>query len=382
MARQNPDKLRKTILWLHRYLGLASLLFLLLASLTGSLLVFKEPLDAALNRDLFVVAQQGPVIAAAALADQVQKHHPEFSVTMAPMQLKPGEAAAMSVSGKPDLGYSQIFVDPHNGMIIGTRDVKPGWGRRHLVEGIFTFHYTLLAGTFGRWLMGIIAILWLIGNIAGFYLTLPSGPPFWRRWKLNWRINRGTKFPRFCLDTHRAGSLWLFPVLMILALTSVEMNFYDELFVPALNALGKAPASPFDVGARAVTPHRAAQTFQSAEALTRAAANDHPGWQPAFANYFPRLGLFSVAYVKAQADTYSRLGPVAYYVDDISGKLVYRDDPYREGARGLVARSLYPLHSGRIYGATTKAIIFITGLFTAILSATGLYLWWWRRRLR
>lgn len=365
--------------WLHRYLGLVSLAFLFLAGLTGSILVFKEPLDAALNRDLFVVAPKGSPLAPATLADLVQKRHPEFVITMAPLQIEPGRAAVMSVARMADA--TEIFVDPYTGEIIGSRAERPGFDRRHIVSAIFTLHYTLLAGTIGRWLMGGVAIVWLIANIAGLYLTLPSGPPFWHRWKLNWRINRGTKFPRFCLDSHRAGGLWLFPVLIILAVTSIEMNFYEELFVPAMNALWKPPATPFDPGTAKVAPHQPSLTFASAVEKTRTAAADHPGWLPAFANYFPQLGLYSVSYVKAGADNYSRLGPAAYYVDDRSGALTFRDDPYREGARGLVARSLYPLHSGRIFGAVTEALVFLGGLLTAILSATGLYLWWWRRRL-
>src|SRR5690606_38462952 len=40
----------------------------------------------------------------------------------------------------------------------------------------------------------------------------------------------------------------------------------------------------------------------------------------------------------------------------------------------------YPLHSGRVFGLAGKAVVSIAGIGTTILCATGVWLWWRRRR--
>lgn len=364
---------------LHKYFGLVLLLFLLVEGVTGAVLVFHDPLDETLNRDLFLTHSQGPVRPAAALADALQRAHPQWHITETLLQVASGHTVPMQV--RMPSGAQQVFVDPHTGAIVGQRSPGPGWDRRHIMEGLLEFHGNWMMGTFGRWLIGMVAVGWVLTNLIGLYLSFPVTGPFWSRWMKNWRINRGTKLLRFTLDVHRAGSLWLFLGLMILAITSVEINFYTELFAPVVNALWHPSPTPFDAGAPRPAPGRVARLSfsQAVQTATRQAAI-HPGWQASFMTHSGRMGLYGVSFVRPGADTYSRLGPVAYYVDDVSGKVSYTDDPYHEGAHGLVVRSLYPLHSGRVFGWPTRILVLILGLFTAILSISGGYLWWRKRK--
>ncbi len=157
------------------------------------------------------------------------------------------------------------------------------------------------------------------------------------------------------------------------------MNFYDELFVPFTNAVWTREPTPFDNApvARSVVP---VLTFSQASRLAEPlAAQDHPAWVPAFATYGPQTGLYGVSFIRPGTDTYSALGPVAYYLDGRSGKLVYRDDPYNDGTRGAFMRSLYPLHAGRILGWPTRFLVLLLGIAVTVLSITGLYVWWRRR---
>ena len=372
-----------TLVWLHRYSGLAILLFLIFAGVTGSILVFRAPLDAALNPDLFDADTTHVTAAPAARVDAVARAHPDWRITQAPLLIESGRSLALRVapaqSGKP-LGYDEVFIAPQDGHVIGTRQVTPGWGRRGLVDALFQFHFNLLAGTFGRWFMGAVAILWLLSNLVGLYLTFPRNRPFWKNWGRMWRIHRNTRPARFCLELHRAGGLWLFIGFLVLSITSVEMNFYDELFVPFTNAVWRRAPTPFDKApaARSVAPMLTfSQALDLAEPL---AAEDHPGWIAAFATYEPQLGLVGVSFIRPGSDTYSVLGPVAYYLDESSGKPIYRDDPYNDGSRGAFMRSLYPLHAGRILGWPTRIYVLLLGIGTVVLSITGLYVWWRRRR--
>ena len=48
--------MRALLLLIHRYSGLVTLVFLAIAALTGCTLVFRGPIDRALNQDLFAAS--------------------------------------------------------------------------------------------------------------------------------------------------------------------------------------------------------------------------------------------------------------------------------------------------------------------------------------
>ncbi|MFB6261699.1 MAG: PepSY domain-containing protein, partial [Thiohalorhabdaceae bacterium] len=65
-----------------------------------------------------------------------------------------------------------------------------------------------------------------------------------------------------------------------------------------------------------------------------------------------------------------------------SQKVLAAYDMHRAGAGHVAIDHLYPLHIGS-YGATvTRTVHFVVGLLPALFFATGLYLWWRRRRMR
>lgn len=369
----------------HKYLGLATLLFLVLAGLTGSLLVFKADLDEALNPDLFR-ARAGPVLPAAELAHRLEAERPDLRVVRLPLNPRSGHAVVLGVVGRDGAQppFDQVFVDPTDGRLIGVRKDAPGWSRRGLMQGVYQLHYTLLAGTPGRWLMGAVATGWLVGNVVGFYLTLPRGGPFWRKWRPLWTVKSGVSLPRLLLDLHRASGLWLIAFVLVLSLTSAALNFYDEAVEPAAIALSPPGPSPFDPGRPTLPPgHTPRIGFAPALGAARAAAaRERPGWRPVTALYVPDRGLYGVTFTRSGRDDYAGLGPVAYYFADDDGRFAYRDDPGRDSAGRAVLRSIYPLHSGQVFGWPTRLLVMVLGLATAEMALTGVYVWWKKRKPR
>ena len=378
-------RVRQFWISVHRWLGLATLAFLLVAAITGCFLCVDPRVDAALNPDLFDSRGTGPLLAPIAAAERFERAHPNIVVTRVPLHPAPGRTIQLDVaprSAGTRLGFDQLFLDPHGGAIAGVRENRAGWGRRHIVQGVFRFHYTLLAGNWGRWLMGVAALGWLIGNAVGLYITFPAAGPFWRQWKKSWTISRGARLRRFMLELHRASGLWLLAGAMVLAFTSVAMNFYDEAFIPIVDRLSPARPSPFD---RPASPAGAAPRIDFADALGKAsavAAQRRLDWQPATIAWLPDRRLYEVSFTDDGVENYHRLGPVSYYLDGASGRLVYADDPYRDSAGRKLTRSLYPLHSGSVAGAAGIAIIFLLGLATAEMCITGAYTWWKKRQSR
>lgn len=369
---------------IHRYSGLAMMLFLAVAAATGCLLCFEKPLDAWLNPELF--RPSGP-----ALVDPVQavvrleRDHPELVATYFPVHAAPGHNLTVSVAaapGRPPLGYDQIFLDRASGTVTGVRATAPGWDRPHLMRGVYMLHYTLLAGTWGRWLMGLVALVWLVSNLVGIYLTLPLRPPFWRNWRRIWTFRWSSPLPRLLLDLHRSSGLWLILPLTVLAFTSVAMNFFAEGLIPAVNAVSPPRPSPFDAPPLTTPVVRQVsyrQILGEGAALARAR---HLGWQPATLQFEPDRNLVGLRFSAGGVENYQALGPVTYWFNGGSGRFVYEDNPYDDSAGFALTRSLYPLHTGEMIGAPGIVLDLILGLATLGMSITGAYLWLKRRRSR
>ena len=370
-------------LWvqIHRYVGLAVLAFLTLAAVTGCLLVFRADLDRALNPDLYQAPSTGAPIGATELVHRVMLAYPDLEVTAAPLQLHAGESALMQVEarqGPPGRDVKDIFVDPATDAILGTREDHGGWDRQHLMRGIYFLHYTLLAGDLGRWFMGLMAAAWAIENLVGFYLTLPTGGPFWKRWTPFWKVNFKAKLPKVLLDLHRASGLWVFIGVLILSLTSVGLNFYSEAVDPVVMALSPPRPSPWDRPSQ--TPVGQALSYTAAaDAAIAAARHDGVKLTPASVTFDKAHDLFGVAFTHSGRMEYSRLGPVTYYIDDHTGRLVYIDSPYADSGGRKLERSLYPLHSGQVFGLATRWLVMLLGLAIVEMSVTGLIVWWKKR---
>lgn len=378
---------RRTLLTdIHRYIGLSIMLFLLIAAVTGCILCFAPQFDQALNRDLFVVeAVSGPTDPLA-IVDRLRTARPDLQIVGFPLHIRPGATIPVEVKAIPGgtpPGFDQVFLDPSNGDIVGTRDKRTGWDRRHIVEGIAQFHFNLLAGDVGRWLMGVMALAWLCGNLVGVYLTWPRKAPYLKNWCRMWRFSLKSALGRLVLDIHRSTGLWLLIGVTALAYTSVCLNFYSEAYEPTVVRISPLKRSLFDRPAPFPDGARPTLTFRDAAVLgERRGARDGSTWKPATILYRPDWNLYGVTFTHDGTLNYRALGPVYYYFDARSGALAHVVNPYDDSAGLVMIRMLYPLHSGQIGGWPTIAIIFVLGLATIEMIVTGFYVWWKKRASR
>lgn len=372
---------RSALVRLHRWAGLAIALFLVVAGLTGSVLVFREELDAWANPDLFASPARGRVLSPEALKQTVEAADPRVTVVALPLTTAAGTAARLFVLPKPDpatakphvLGFNELFVDPVDGAVLGRRDIAGCCDRATIIPFLYRLHFSLhLPGRWGVWLLGVVSILWLADCFVGAWLTLPRQGPFWPKWRPAWMIKAGTGAYRRNLDLHRAGGLWLWGVLAILALTSIALNLRREVYLPIVAIFGDVTPTPFD-RPRQRTPG-APLPLDDIAARARAVA-DARGW-PAPGPIFHSMGTGVIMVRFVGLDGEQPLGAPRLYLDDVDGRELMTIDP-GQGTLGDLALNLpLPLHSGRIAGLPGRILIAFAGVVIAMLGVTGVVIWW------
>jgi uncharacterized iron-regulated membrane protein len=387
--------LRAALVRLHRWAGLAMAAFLVVAGLTGSVIAFNHELDEWLNPELFEVASRGEAIPAFELAARVEREDPRAKVTYFPLAAEPGHSLMVSVTGrldpatgKPrDIGYSQVFFDPVTGQRLGERH----WGavrldRAHLIPFLYLLHYSLhLPERWGVWLMGVIAIAWLLDCFVGFALTLPArggqgdARPFWRRWKPSWLVKRGAGPVRFNFDLHRAAGLWLWGLLAIVALSAVYLNLQFEVFRPVISRITAISLHPIELAA---ARKRAAGTEPGvgfADVVARARRiGEERGWAAPFDVFYSQeFGAYGVGFGDHHAPG---LGVPWVFFDDGDGRVLGETVPGAGTAGDRFMQWMLPLHTGQIIGLPGRIVVCILGIAVAMLSITGVVIWARKRR--
>lgn len=357
--------------------------FLIIAGLTGSLLAFEPELDAWLNPSLFRVEQvAGPALSPSRIVERIERADPTVAVSSIVLPAAPGESVSLYVGQRPEVekapAYNQVFVDPTDGAVLGHRlRGAARLDRAHLMPFLYTLHYSLLLpGIWGSWLMGGVALAWMLDCFVGFYLTLPRGGPFWTKWRPIWRIKRGAGGYRLNLDLHRASGLWLWPVLFLLALSSVALNLNAEVFRPALSALLPTSPSIWDKPAPSVTPPVRID-WDGAVTRARAEARRRGWFDPVSLVYAARdQGFYMVRFGRKHQPGFS---DSSIFVSGADGRILSAERAGGGKAGDVVADLMFPIHTGQVAGTPGRILICIAGIVVALLSITGITIWWKKR---
>ena len=400
----------------HRWLGLASAVFLLVAGLTGAIISWDHELDEWLNPHLHKTGSHtAPPRAPLELVKLVETADPRVRVSMFPLHYEAGHAAVLWVDAKLnpatgrryETGYNQVFVDPSSGGILGTREWgKPALDREHLLSFIYKLHYSLQLPEWGGidrwgiWLMGIVALSWLFNLCIGLLITLPKTGTGTvadvrnssqgrvlsrlRQWKAAWLIQRRFGTFRFTFDLHRAGGLWFLGLLLILAFTSFSLNLYREAFYPLMSLVSEVTPSPF--ATRSPNPPQLpiepGVSWQQLLDASRDIARQR-GWQEPVGSvyYSDSYGIHGVRFHQA-GDDHGRggIGVKTLYFDGSNGRLAGEVVPWRGTLADIFVQLQFPLHSGRILGLPGRILVSVTGLVIAMLSLTGIIIWWKKHR--
>lgn len=400
VPNKNPTSQNKAsrfiLTLLHRWAGLVLAVFLFIAGLTGTIISWDHELDEWLNPHLFERQSQGDPLSPLDLADRLEASDPRLRVTSLSLELEPGYNLVLGVdarinpdTAKPyDLGFDQIALDPVSGEIRGARM----WGeisfsRENLLPFLYKLHYSMHIPDvfdlkFGMLFMGILAIVWTIDCFIALWISFPNLKSWYKSLTFRWR--QGSF--KLTFDLHRSGGVWVWGALLIIAVSSVSMNLYDEVMRPIVSAFSPLNPDPFvlrtpsshDQSIEPLIDRRQIIEIASQEVKTR-------GWETPMGRIFyePDYGIYGVTLHgpgKNHADF--GLGNPWLYYDGQNGTYLGDRIPGSGSFGDIFLEAQFPLHSGRILGLPGRIMVSILGLVVAMLSLTGIMIWIRKRSVR
>jgi len=402
-----------------------------MAGITGSLLAFHDKLDDMFNYQLVHIERQNtPHLPIATLHDKVISAYPKYRFSSMPTSLEADKSAVFSVDrvrgesakNQPKAPFQEVYINPYNGNILGTRD-KDEWAWRNTMWKVFWLHRDLLLGDIGKLLLGVIALLWTINCFIGFYLTLPrtvkkshethrktvkKRASFIKRWLSAWKIRRKTNTFKLNYDVHHAFGLWLWLMLFVIAWSSVGFNL-QQVYKPVMQAVvglesregkegkegkerEKGKSHKSDKFSAQVLPNVTPVINATADIVNKANSIEYVSKQANIAaqkNGVTVQKLLGIRWVaednqwqmrfKTDKDIGTHGGASSITVDAATGKVEKVNFGYQSSFGTKADQWLSTLHMGHIsHGVSHLAyqiFLALIGLAVVVLSGTGVYLW-------
>lgn len=350
---------------LHRWIGLGAGLLLATTGLAGSILVFRDPIDRRLAPELLVV-QPGPTRAPLQpVLDAVARAHPASPPSRVRMPRAADGTYEIWLGG--DVADRYVYADPYSGRILGERDARAfptGW--------LFLWHTRLLSGEAGERVIGVLGALLFALAVSGIVLWWPRTRAALRP-SLKVATRRGATRTNF--DLHRAAGFYASWLLLVASVTGMSLVFH-EAFQHALNVATRSAPAPTAPRARS----DAALPTLPIDTLLAIAARAQPGGAITYI-YTAAGGPGSTVRVRQRLPgELHQNGRSFVHLDPRTGAVLLAEDGRAAPLGGRLYSALYPIHTGSSLGLPTRLLVLLTGLAPTLLSATGIGIWWRRRR--
>jgi uncharacterized iron-regulated membrane protein len=213
---QQPQNLwlRRALFQVHLWSGIGIGLYVLMISVTGSVLVYANELYVAATPKPVISTGSGPRLTDEQLIDAALRAYPGYHVVNLGRARNPDQAADVWLRrGEQD--KKRLF-DPRTGIDLG-ESVPLGV---RLVSKLLDLHDNLLAGPTGRQVNGVGALALLALAATGLVIWWP-GIKTWRR---NLTLHRGVGWKRLVWDLHSIIGFWSVGFILLFAVSGVYLG--------------------------------------------------------------------------------------------------------------------------------------------------------------
>ncbi len=356
MPKTTKKQLRALWLQVHKWIGLLLAVLIIPISVTGSALVWHDWLDAQLE------PQRHQVIGEAALP-------PSAYVASASAALGPGERLVslrfnterkpvVAVGQKPPQGpgrpeRTNVYLDPRDASVLDRASANAGVVRvLHVLHGSM-----MIPGGWGRPVVGWVGVFMFISCLTGIWLWWPLSGGF--RSGFKWTRRNTTN-----ANLHYLTGFWILVPLAMLSATGAWISF------PSVFSAFESSASPGGPGGGG--PAQPLETPQTSSDAALAAA------RPLASGPLLSIGWPTDRSPQWTVQFETDGPPAEVKVSDADATALPPEPPRPE----TLARTMRRWHDGTEMGVVWQVVIFLGGIVPALLSVTGIIIWWRARKRR
>jgi uncharacterized iron-regulated membrane protein len=226
-ARRPQDLwVRKALFQIHLWLGIGIGLYVVLISVSGSMVVYRRELSRKFARRRVFVTELSHRMSLDELRQAAQRHYPAYEVNSV---LEPRERnQPVTVVLERNTNRKPVLFDPYTGADLG----NPVSRMDAAIQWVVDLHGDLLLGKPGRFVNGIGSALVTLIALSGIVIWWP-GVKNWRRsLAVSWKAN----FARFNWDLHSAIGFWSSWLVLIWGISGLYLCF-PQTFNSVFNVL-------------------------------------------------------------------------------------------------------------------------------------------------
>lgn len=361
---------KKNIGLLHLWLGLGSGLIVFIAALTGSLLVFEKEIDQSINPEFYNVSTIGNTKKTIDYCtDVLEKQYSIKKITRIYTFNDP--ARTIQIIAKDADKKAQFFsFDPYTGKVLANTPQES----RFFVF-LLSLHRQLLLGDSGKIIMGTSCLIFVFMLLSGIVLWWPKKiKNLKQRLTVKWKAS----FKRVNWDFHSTFGFYSFLILLIISLSG--LNFAFDWFQNGIVYL--ADGSKPKLSAKVKNPTKIDPKLDKTT-FYQSIYDKTDSIFPYTGNIQIRMPVDTINSITVLKENLEKTIPFqssAAYFDKYTAKNI-EVRPYESFSNGdKLKRLMYPIHTGSIYGYTTKIIAFLVCLFAVTLPITGLLIWLGRKK--
>ncbi|RFZ91205.1 PepSY domain-containing protein [Mucilaginibacter conchicola] len=357
---------KKTVLFLHRWLGFLSGLVVFIVSISGCVYSFQDQIQDALFSYRKVTRGSGDVLLPSRLITIAKERYPDGKVSLVNYYTPDRTAQVRINTGKVQ---HSLFIDPYTGRLVHD---DPDF-KHNFFNTVKSIHfYCFFPPAIGKTIVGASTIIFMIIMITGLVLWWPRRKFDRKRsltikWKTRWR--------RVNYDLHSVIGFYVFSISFLLAFSGLSMS-YDWLSKSiywVANGGQEYKKELKKYTSDTTTKVQNIVVIQPIDAGFLYARKRSPKTEMMLISpgVLPKSPISYTCYPRVLHFSYSD----TYSIDQYTGKIL-KELPNTKKSTGLVLLGMnYDIHVGQIAGLSGQIIMFLAGLISASLPVTGLFIY-------
>ncbi len=218
---RQPQKiwLRRAFFQVHLWSGIAVGLYILMISVTGSVLVYWNELYRAATPEPIISKGSGPRLTDDQLAAAARRLYPGYRVVKISHSQDLDQAVGIGLERGGSLKH-RLF-DARSGNDLGD-SVSIGM---RLVSFTLDLHDNLLARQTGRKVNGIAAFAVLLVAVSGIVIWWPGS----KTWRRSLALHRGVGWKRLTWHLHSMIGFWSFAFVLVFGVSGIYLCFPEQI---------------------------------------------------------------------------------------------------------------------------------------------------------